>query len=391
MSRRNFIRRSAAQAAALSGLAAASGYRPERETVPLQPDPDIQVHGNAVFVYPSGHSATDYANLQLVVSSTYYPKNICLMASSRSGIDEGFVLPEGASIILTRDGLEITGNGNPNGRNATIREGYIAFRNSGSFSVSVSISKITFLNQDFGAVYGHFEDFIFENNQVAVDPMPPPNPNYGIFLESVSRMLRIRNNEFLGWTGIVCKAAGMGEISFNMINSIDCGIYASDILNAELKGNIVNVSDPGFDTYVLANIIIGAGSDNSIIKAGKLEGSPYFGIVLLGRASENSGGNQILMLDVKNLNCSLASVAINALNQGTLSDIIVKAGPGSVGVDPMPPPDPRKTVLDNGYHTSAIGFAHVENGMGLPEEFRSGLENFLFKIEYPFEYEGNTE
>lgn len=373
MSRRGFIKRAAVGAAAASGMAAADYLPPGGE-----PDGNVVEHPNKVVVYPTGVEDADWANLEYSINE--FQKDVHLMDRSKNGVKMNFKLPtcdqcDGyLGVEITRD-VNIIGHGNPKGANATIEGGLIAFADYGHHNVS--IQKVSFLNQEFSAVYGSFNDFVFKGNQVAVDPMPLPEPSYGVFLEEVTNSMQILKNEIKNQTGFVCKGATSGKISQNRIESAVCGVYASGVQNTSLKGNVVDVYNGG-----LAGFILDGTASNNEVKAGKLKGEPYFGAVVLG--SGNPTNNRFLMIDVKQLDCTEASIGINPLNIENVYDTIVKGGPGSVSVDPMPLPKPRDKVLDNGIGSQITHYGEVLTGAA-SEGFASLLESFRWLVEYPFE------
>jgi hypothetical protein len=345
-------------------------------------------------IYPVGEPYADQANLDFALENTDFPKDIVLMDQNLQGKITNFLLPSDPECtcyrpIDVRRDIGITGSRSPNGKGPIIEGGCIAFSgkwNEEDAYYNLSINKVSFLNQSFAAVSGHFNDFIFKENLVSNDPLPPPAPNFGVYIESTSNLLQIKNNTFATYTGIVCNGTDKGDISFNSIRAIDCGIYLTNSQNSIVKGNVAQItglgSGPGF-----ANIILDGTSGNNKIEIGKLSGNAFFGMMVLG--SGESGFNSILMMDVKNLDCTIASIGIDPLGNGTVNNTTIKGGPGSVSNDPLPPP--RGIVLDNGLNTQVALYRKTISGTELPDGFATQLDYFYSKLNAPSEGEGGGD
>lgn len=378
ISRKGFLRSAAVGAAAASGVASADYFPP---TPVPEPNDNVVVKDNKVFVYPTDVEEANWANLDLAIN--YHDKDVYLMDRSKEGEKMNFKLPACQEcdgyygVGITRD-VNIVGHGNPEGSNATIEGGFVAFFDEGHHNVS--IQKTSFLNQDLASVYGYFNDFVFKENRVALDPIPLPEPKYGIFLEEISGSMKILKNDISNFAGIICKEADGGEISQNTLNTSFCGIYAKNIQNTEFKGNVI-------DSGWLAGIILDGGTNSNEVKSGKLSGQPFFGAIVLGQ--ENAEGNSILTLDLNHLECVIAGIGINPEGTGSVTDTVVKGGPGSVSLDPIPLPDPKRIVLDKGTSSQIKNFQFVINEISPEqaeefEEFQSLLGGFRYAVNFPF-------
>jgi hypothetical protein len=413
ISRKRFLKSAAVGAAAASGIASADYFPPGPG-----PDPDGNVveKKNKVIVYPTGDSYADYLNLKEAISDyPEYPSEIHLMDKSKTGEKTSFVLPaeydpdcplcEGyMGIELTRD-VKIIGQG----KDAKVEGGMIAFASYDDYSLS--IKNLNFVNQEFSAVYGYFDNLVFKNNNVSVNPMPPPSPDvnpmpppeptYGLFLQDITNYLEIKNCSITNLAGIVCKGANDLVISNNIFLSTMTAIYLANVSNAKIKDNKMDLYNMAA-TYNsgFANIIIDQGSSSNEIKNGKISGDPYFGILILGE--DNPTNNDVFSINMKKFggNGTIAAVAIDPLLEGNVSNTIVKAGPGSVSVNPMPPPSPevnpmpppKEIVLDNGTDSKIDKKFQVNPpDIYLPPIFYDSLSSFRYKIEDPFPDEGDLD
>ena len=392
MSRRGFIR-SAAIGATVAGIASADYFPPE---VPGENE-FIEIKSNQVIIYPSGFAEIDQTNIQGVMNDSTLPKNIYLKSGKKNGAIESFKLPccdEYNSLVVSRD-IILTGQSSPNGNGTVIEGGYIAFENHVQENPpSLLISKISFQNQMFGAVYGYFNDFGFDGSEVSSLPMPPPSPEslpmpppepgYGLFLENVSGNLQIKNSSITNIGGIVCKGAQNASITNTNIRSTLTSLYLQNVANASIKDN-------SFDNYNrgLANIILDGNSSMNEIKNGKISGNALFGILVLG---EGNPDNKILNVDLKKFGLektidaheflSVAAVAINPLMEGNIRNTVVKAGPGFVSSLPMPPP--RGIVIDNGINSSIDKKMYLASEPTYPDIFFDSLSAFRYRIDEPF-------
>ncbi len=390
MTRRDFIKKAALGAAAISGLSRAGGT-----PAGISPTQNILVYPNRIVVYPTGDAEEDLENLQSAVSD-YTQPDIYLMATSRSGAETSFVLPADSGVQLTQD-KNITGQGSPGGTNATIQGGVIGFVKPpyGADPISVSISKITFLGQEYAAAGGwEFEEFVFEGNsvQAAPDPLPPLLPHYGVFVVGSTGSMEILNNQISADVCIACaEVQNGGVISLNSLNGDSCGVYVCGVysnlemlpsMNLNIKGNTISSDGP-------ACIVLDGGElDNNTVWGNNLEGNAQIGLVIVGEnytggQPMTSSGNTFWVNDVRNLECTIASIAINpvAVAKGIVSGTTVKGGPGSVSAapDPLPPLMTRIIVGENDSDIS--GYRTVIYPEDVDEQLYTMLQDFSEELE----------
>lgn len=399
ISRRNFLK-GAAAGAAVAGAVAASDYWGGDYLPPgeCEENPYVDIFEGKVFIYPSGEADADQPNIQDVLADPGLPKDIHLMPRTKDGQHMPFKLPcceQSNSLVVSRD-VNIIGQAHPNGLRTIIEGGYIAFECHEQVDPpSLSISKVSFQNQMFGAVYGYFNDFGFDGSEVSSLPMPPPSPEslpmpppepgYGLFLENVSGNLQIKNSSITNIGGIVCKGAQNASITNTNIRSTLTSLYLQNVANASIKDN-------SFDNYNrgLANIILDGNSSMNEIKNGKISGNALFGILILGEG--NPDNNKILNVDLKKFGLektigaheflSVAAVAIDPLMEGNIRNTVVKAGPGFVSSLPMPPP--RGIVIDNGINSSIDKKMYLASEPTYPDIFFDSLSAFRYRIDEPF-------
>jgi hypothetical protein len=95
---------------------------------------------------------------------------------------------------------------------------------------------------------------------------------------------------------------------------------------------------------------------------------------------------------------SVAGVAINPLYGGEVLNTWIKAGPGSVSANPMPPPSPeanpmpppRGIVINNGVDSKIDKKFFVPSVIELPDIFYDALTPFYSQIADPFDNGGDV-
>jgi len=411
ISRKNFIK---SAAAGMGAAAAASAYFNGSDTNPNNPfdfydwenNGYVEIKKNQVVLYPSGFPEVDQMNIQGLIDDISLPNKIYMKSKAKDGDSLSFKLPccdEYNSIIVSRN-IWIIGQSSPKGNGTTIEDGYAAFEwLIDENPPSLHIEKVAFRNQQFTAVYGYFNDFSLDGGEVSVNPMPPPSPEvnpmpppdpqYGIFLEKVYGSMEIKNSSITNIGGIVCKKAARASITNTRITSTLAGIYLADVQNSQIKDNVIDNYNAGF-----ANIILDGPSSMNEIKGGKFVGNALFGALILSK--EESSGNSVLSVDMKKFGLdkfegqylSVAGVGIIPLFEGSVNGTTVKAGPGSVSVNPMPPPapevnpmpPPRGIVINSGTDSHIDKRLFIPSDIELPPIFYDALTPFKMQIGDPF-------